>query len=347
MTAADAAAFLGGTLVGDGSIVLRGVAKIEEAGPADLSFIANVKYTKYLHTTTAGAVLIAPGAYDRARCTRTLIEVPDPYFAFLKMLERFHPRQTWLHPGIDPSAVISPEAVLAEGVTIGAFVFVGPCTRIGRGTVLHPHVVVAANVVIGENCEIHSHVSLREGVRLGNRVIIQNGAVIGGDGFGFAPCGEGYQKIPQMGTVVIQDDVEIGANTTLDRATLGETVIGKGTKLDNLIQIGHNVTIGSHTVIAAQTGVSGSVRIGDRCRIGGQVGLVGHLNIGDEVMIAAQSGIAHDVATGEAFAGSPARPLNLWKRVEASLSRLPELLRRVRDIETAVFGKGAERKMPK
>lgn len=339
MSAAEVAAFLGGTLVGDPNIVVRGVSKIEDAGSADVSFIANAKYARYLNLTAAGVVLVAPGTYDRESCSRTVIEIADPYHAFVRLMERYHPRTPWLSPGVDPMAVVSPDAVLARDVTIGAYTFVGPRSQIGSRTTIHPHVVVAADVVIGENCEIHSHVSLREGVRVGNRVIIQNGAVIGSDGFGFAICDAEYKKIPQMGTVVIEDDVEIGANTAVDRATLGQTVIGRGTKLDNLIQVAHNVAIGSHTGIAAQTGISGSTKIGDRCQIGGQAGLIGHLKIGNDVKIAAQAGVGSDVADSHIVAGSPARLLNAWRRLEASLSRLPALLRRVRDLEAAVFGK--------
>lgn len=339
MSAAEVAAFLGGTLVGDPNVVVRGVSKIEDAAPGDVSFIANAKYVRYLNTTAAGIVLVAPGTYDRETCSRTVIEIADPYHGFLRLLERYYPRQLWLAAGIDSTAVISPDAVVAADATIGAFVFIGPRCCIGSRTTIYPHVVMAADVRIGEECEIHSHVSLREGVRVGNRVIIQNGAVIGSDGFGFALREAEYEKVPQMGTVVIEDDVEIGANTTIDRATLGQTVIGRGTKLDNLIQVAHNVKIGSHTGIAAQAGISGSTKIGDRCQIGGQAGMVGHLRVGNDVKIAAQSGVGSDVADGEIVAGSPARPLTVWRRLEASLSRLPGLFHRVRDLETAVFGK--------
>ena len=334
MTASEIARDLDGTLRGAGDTVIRGVAKIEEAGPDDLSFIANAKYVRYLDETRAGALLVAPGMKAEGR---TLIEVSDPYLGFMRMLERFHPQSLWLHPGVHPAAVIEPDATVAPDVSVGAFCYVGPRAVIGARSLLYPHVVVCADVVVGEDCEIHSRVTLREGVRLGNRVIVQDGAVIGSDGFGFAPCKDGYVKIPQRGTVVIADDVEIGANTTVDRATLGETSIGPGTKLDNLIQVAHNVTIGSHTVIAAQTGISGSARVGDRCRIGGQVGIVGHLTVGEGVMIGAQAGVGGDVEPGETVSGSPSRPHALWKRIEAALTRLPELFRRVRALEAAVF----------
>lgn len=335
MTTSDVAAFLGGRLIGRGDVVIRGMAKIEDAGPHDLSFVANAKYVRFLETTNAAAVLIAPGL-GAAACP--VIEVSDPYMSFVQMLDRFSPRVHFVEPGVHPTATVAADAVLGADVAIGAFSFIGPRATIGSGSVIYPHSVIGADVQIGEQCEIHSHVSLREGVRLGNRVIVQDGAVIGSDGFGFAPDKGGYRKIPQRGIVVIADDVEIGANTTIDRATIGETVVGRGTKLDNLIQVGHNAAIGANTVIAAQTGISGSSKIGERCRIGGQVGIVGHLQIGNDVMIGAQSGVSRNTAAGDVVSGSPARSHALWRRIEAALNRVPDLFRRVRRLESAVFG---------
>jgi UDP-3-O-[3-hydroxymyristoyl] glucosamine N-acyltransferase len=335
MTTAEIARVVNGRLVGNGGVIIRGLAKIEDAGPEDLSFIANPRYVRFLETTRAGAVLVVPNLAD---ANRTVIEVADPYLEFLRLLEMFHPRIQWLEPGIHPSSVVSPTAILGVDVSVGAFSYVGAGAVIGAGTRIFPQVVISAGVQVGERCEIHSHVSLREGVRLGARVVVQDGVVIGADGFGFAPEGDHYRKIPQLGIVSIGDDVEIGANTTVDRATLGETTIGAGTKLDNLIQVAHNAVVGSNTVIAAQTGISGSTRIGDNCRVGGQVGMIGHLRIGDRVNIGAQSGVGDDVPDGETVSGSPARQHGLWKRIEASLSRLPDLFKRVRRIEAAVFG---------
>ncbi len=343
ITALELAHQLGGRLVGRGDTVINGVAKIEEAGPSDLTFIANVKYARYLNETSAGVVLIAPKNYDPETCRRTVIEVEDPYFSFLTLLETFHPRIPWLESGIHPTAVVAEGTVLGNDVNAGALSFIGPRTKVGARTVIFPHAVIAADVIIGEDCEIHSHVSIREGTRIGNRVVIQNGAVIGGDGFGFAPSKNGYRKIPQRGIVVIEDDVEIGANTAIDRATLGETVIRSGTKLDNLIQVAHNVTIGRNTVVAAQSGVSGSTRVGDECQIGGQVGIVGHLHIGNGVMIGAQSGVGSDVEDRQIISGSPARSHSLWKRIEAALTRLPDLFKRVRALESEVFGENSKR----
>jgi UDP-3-O-[3-hydroxymyristoyl] glucosamine N-acyltransferase len=341
LTAGDIAERVGGKLVGDSAALISGVAKIEEAGSGDLTFVANPRYARYLAQTKAGAILVKPGHGGEHG---TLIEVADPYAQFLRMLEVFHPRDVWIEAGVHPTAVIHPTASVAENVTVGAFGYVGARSRIGAGSVLYPHVTIAADVVVGEQCEVHSFVSIRERVKVGNRVIVQDGAIIGTDGFGFVPDAGAYRKIPHMGTVTIGDDVEIGANTTIDRATLGETVIGAGTKLDNLIQIAHNVAVGKHTVIAAQTGVSGSSRIGDHCQIGGQVGIIGHLRLGDRVQIGAQSGVAGDVADGDIVSGSPARPHSLWKRIEVLVTRLPELVRRIRVLEAEVLGKKTNEK---
>ncbi len=343
LTTAEIAAMVGGTVLGPGDLVIRGLAKIEDAGPDEVTFVANARYFKQLMTTRAGAALVAPGT---PHSLKVMIEVGDPYRAFQQLLPVFHPRIEWLPRGIHATAVIDPTAQIGKDVAIGAFTYVGPRATIGDRTTLFPHVVIAGEVSIGEDCEIHSHVSIREGVVLSNGVVVQDGAVVGSDGFGFAPGASGYDKVPQLGIVRLESSVEIGANTTIDRATLGQTVIGTGTKLDNLIQVAHNVKIGSHTVIAAQSGISGSTTIGDHCRIGGQVGIVGHLKLGDGVGIGAQSGVSGGIADGELYSGSPARPHSLWKKIEAAASRLPELLKRVRKLESAVFGpQGAEDKV--
>lgn len=330
LTSAQIAEMLNGKLLGPEDIRIRGVAKIEEAESDQLAFVANVKYTKYLNSTRAGLILVSPGM---STSKAAVIELEDPYTGFIRMIEYFHPKKARPSPGIHPTTVVETSAEIGKDVSIGPFCSIGSNAVIGDRTVIHPHVIVDPGVEIGKDCEIFSHVNLREDTKLGNRVIVQNGAVIGSDGFGFAPGEDGYRKIPQVGRVVIEDGVEIGANTTIDRATLGETIIRSGTKLDNLIQVGHNVVIGRQTVIAAQSGISGSTKVGDRCMIGGQVGLVGHLNIGDRVMIAAQSGLSNDVKAGEIVSGSPARPIQVWRRIEAALNRLPELIKRVRRLE--------------
>jgi UDP-3-O-[3-hydroxymyristoyl] glucosamine N-acyltransferase len=330
MTVGEIAELLHGKVIGNSQAAIRGLAKIEEAGPDDLTFIANPKYAKYLEESRAGVILVNSSLTPS---DGTVIVVDDPYLCFVKLLEIFYPEVREVEIGIHPSAAVDNTAELGEGVAVGACCVIESGARIGAETVLYPHAFVGCNVVIGDHCTIHSHASLRCGVRLGNHVVIQNGAVIGSDGFGFAAEMEKFRKIPQVGIVVIEDDVEIGANTTIDRATIGQTLIRRGTKIDNLCQIAHNVTIGRHCVIAAQTGIAGSTSIGDHCQMGGQVGMVGHLKIGDGAMFGAQSGVSNNVASGSIVSGSPSRPIAAWRRIEASLNRLPDLLKRVREIE--------------
>jgi UDP-3-O-[3-hydroxymyristoyl] glucosamine N-acyltransferase len=330
MTVGEIAELLHGKVIGDSQVSIRGLAKIEEACPEDLTFIANPKYAKYLEESGAGVILINPSLTPS---DRTAIVVDDPYLCFVKLLEIFYPEVREVEVGVHASAVVSSSAELGERVAVGACCVIESGARVGDDTVLFPHTYVGRNAVIGDHCTIHSHVSLGRGVQLGSRVVIQNGAVIGSDGFGFAAEQNRFRKIPQVGIVVIEDDVEIGANTTIDRATIGRTLICCGTKIDNLCQIAHNVTIGRHCVIAAQTGIAGSTSIGDHCQFGGQVGMVGHLKIGEGAMFGAQSGVSNNVAAGSIVSGSPSKPIALWRRIEASLNRLPDLLKRVREIE--------------
>jgi UDP-3-O-[3-hydroxymyristoyl] glucosamine N-acyltransferase len=330
MTVSQLAALVKGKVTGDPERLIEGLGKIESAGSNEVTFLANPRYARYLSESKAGAILVPVGT----RATGvTVIEVEDPYLAFVSLLESFSSEETWV-TGVHPTAIIETEVTLADGVSIGAFCFVARGTRIGARTTIFPHVVIGPESRIGEDCKIYPHSTLRERVQIGNRVIIQPGVVIGADGFGFAPDTGEYRKIPQVGTVVIDDDVEIGANTTIDRATLGETRIGAGTKLDNLVQVAHNVVIGENCVIAAQTGISGSTRIGRGVRIAGQVGFVGHITIGDNCQVGAQSGVGHNMPSDTVFSGTPARPHNLWLRIEACITRLPDLFRRVRLLES-------------
>lgn len=331
LTVTELAAFVGGKVIGDEDRLIEGMGKIEAARPNEVTFLANPRYAHYLSQSKAGAVLVPPGTPAGGP---TLIEVENPYLAFLALLERFFPQQPWVKAGVHPTAVLEAEVELGPEVAIGAFCFVGRGTQIGARTVLFPQVVVGPECRIGDDCRIYPRATIRERVRIGNRVIIQPGAVIGADGFGFIPDTGEYRKVPQVGTVVIEDGVEIGANTTIDRATLGETRIGAGTKLDNLIQVAHNVVIGENCVIAAQTGISGSTRIGKDVRIAGQVGFVGHISVGDGAQVGAQSGVGRNIPPGAVFSGRPARPHNLWRRIEACITRLPDLFRRVRALET-------------
>ncbi len=329
LSAAQLASLVGGTLVGDATREVCAVAPLESAMPDCVSFLANAKYVTLLAETQAGIVLVAPGV---RRQHGDVIEAADPYAAFVTALEYFYPEERPV-PGVHPSAVVASDAKIGKSVTIGACCVIEHGAEIGDESILVAQVFVGANAKIGTSCFFHPHTTIRHHVQIGDRVILHSGTVIGSDGFGFAFDHGKYRKIPQTGIVVIEDNVEIGANTTIDRATMGETRIGEGTKIDNLVQIAHNVRIGKHCVIVAQAGISGSTVFGDYCRVGGQAGFVGHIKIGDGAAFGAKSGVSQDVKAGEVLSGSPARPHSLWKRIEASLPRLPELLRRVKRIE--------------
>ena len=331
-TLGELARLLNGVVIGDEQLPIYGIAKIDEAGPRDLTFLTNPKYTKKLAASHAGALLANPGVtWDRP-----VMQVKDPYVALGKLLELFYPEPEVVKSGIHPTAVLEESITLGQNVRIGALCWVGQNCLIEDNVTLYPRVVVYPGVSIGEGSLIHAGVVIRENVQIGKRVIIQNGAVIGSDGFGFAADAGEFRKIPQVGTVIIEDDVEIGANTTIDRATMGKTIIRRGTKLDNLIQIAHNVEIGENTVIAAQTGVSGSTKIGNQCRIAGQVGFVGHITIGNRVMIGAQSGVPHNIPDGEIYSGYPAMPHADWLKLTAYLKRLPELFQKVKEFEKKI-----------
>ena len=328
----ELAARLGCTLRGDGEVEVRRVCGIEDAVPGDLTFVSNPRYVPRLATTRASAVIVVP----ELETPLPSLLAANPYLTFARAVALLHP-QPAPPAGIHPTAAVDPTAELGEGVHVGAMAVVGSRVRIGAGTVIHPHVVLYPEVQVGEDCLLHSGVQVRERCRLGHRVIVQNGAVIGADGFGFAKDAEGrYEKIPQVGTVVIDDDVEIGALTAVDRAALGETRIGRGTKIDNLVQIGHSVTIGRDTVIAGQVGIAGSTKIGDRVVLAGQVGVVGHIAIGDGVIVTAQTGVPGDVEPGAIISGSPAIENRTWLRSIAVFAKLPELSKRVRQLERIV-----------
>jgi len=322
----EIAEFLNGELIGDPDIQISGLAKIQSAAKGELTFLANPKYGKYLESTMASAVLInktqePPGI--------NYIRVDDPYLSFLEVLRLLYPLKDPDFKGIHPAAVIAETAVIGKNVQIGPNVFIGESVKIGDNSLIYPNCTLLDSARIGENCRFYPRVSIREGCRVGNNVIIHDGVVVGSDGFGFAPDGEKYKKIPQMGIVVIGDDVEIGANTTIDRATIGETIIKNGCKIDNLVQIAHNVEINENTVIASLTGISGSTKVGKHVTIAGQVGTVGHIEIGDNVILAAKSGISKDVPAGEVWFGYPASEIMKQKRIEASLRRLPEMSKKV------------------
>jgi len=328
----ELASRLGCDLRGQGDVDVVRVSGLEYAGPGDLSFVANQRYAGLLSSTRASAVIVSP---ELDTPLPSLLS-PNPYLAYARAATLLHP-QPRPEPGIHPTAQIDPTAVLGEDVYVGPFAVVGPRARVGARTALHPHVVLYAEVEIGDDCLLHSGVQIRERCRIGHRVVIQNGSVIGGDGFGFARDQSGrYEKIPQVGIVVVEDDVEIGALVAIDRSSMHETRIGRGAKLDNLVQIGHSVTIGADTVLAGQVGVAGSTKIGERVILAGQVGVAGHLTIGDGAIVTAQSGIPSSVEKGTVVSGTPAFDNRAWLKASAVLPRLPELLKRLRALEKQI-----------
>ena len=333
-TAADIAAHLEGEVVGDSSASLSGFASAEGAKAGDLTFAENDYYFTRAEQGAAAAILV-PMEFTTSR--KVLIRVRNPRVAFAKVLPLFFPPPVF-SPGVHPTAVISPTASIHPSASIAALCVVGDDVKIGAGTVVESGCHLGARVELGENCHLFPRVTLYAQVRLANRVIIHSGTVIGSDGFGYVFESGRHLKIPQVGSVMIHDDVEIGANVTVDRGALGPTVISKGTKIDNLVQIGHNVVIGEHSVLVAQVGVAGSTRLGNNVTLGGQVGVAGHLKLGNQVTVAAQSGVMHDVPDGEKWLGSPARPDRQTKRQLIALQQLPELLRRVSDLERQLHG---------
>ena len=324
------AARLGCTLEGDGAIDITRVAAIESAGPGDLTFFANPRYAAALRRTRASAV-IAGERVDDAPCA--VLRTKEPYLAFARAVALFADT-TPPPPGIHARAYVAEGAEVAADASIGALSYVGEGARIGARTIVHPNVTIGRGAAIGDDCVIHAGVSIRERVRLGNRVIVQDGAVIGGEGFGFARRADGsHEKIPQVGDVVLEDDVEVGANSTIDRPAVGETRIGAGTKIDNLVQVAHGVAIGRRVLLAAQVGIAGSSVIEDDVTLAGQVGVSGHITIGKGVVATAQTGIPNSVEPGALISGYPAIPNREWLKASAVFRRLPELRKAVADLE--------------
>jgi UDP-3-O-[3-hydroxymyristoyl] glucosamine N-acyltransferase len=338
MTAHEVAAFLHGEISGDPGVDILRVAKIEEAAAGDLTFLANPKYEKFVGTTKASAILVS-SSFDakRERAGLTFIRVPDPYVGFLRVMKRVTPMPDPFPKGIHPTAIISESATLGGNVSLGGHVVVGRNAVLGENTKIGPGCVIGDGVVIGENCLIYPNVTVYHGCRVGNGVVIHAGVVLGSDGFGFAPKADGtYEKIPQLGNVVVEDDVEIGANCTIDRATMGHTVVGKGSKLDNHVHIAHNVVIGHDTVIAAQTGISGSTKVGNNVVIAGQVGIVGHIEIADKTVLMAKTGVAKSTEPGKTYWGTPAKEHLRALKIEAVVKYLPELSKDVEELKRSV-----------
>lgn len=339
----EIAAMTGGTVVGNEKTMISDIRPIDEAGENDLTFIANPKYFKMLKTTRAAAILVPPGTVEP---DKNLIILADPYVAFGKLMAVFYPLDHG-QPGISPDAYIEEGALVSEQATVFPRVFIGRGASVAKGAVLYPGVFIGQNARVGEASILYANVSVYAHCVIGKRVILHSGVVIGGDGFGFASPGVDNQKIPQVGIVQIDDDVELGANTTVDRATMGKTWIQRNVKIDNLVQVAHNVVIGENTVIAAQTGISGSTKIGRSVIMGGQVGIVGHISIGDHAMIGASSNIHKNVPEGQVGGGTPFLPHKEWLKVEISKTKLPEmrvklerLIRQVEQLETKISKTG-------
>jgi UDP-3-O-[3-hydroxymyristoyl] glucosamine N-acyltransferase len=329
MQLAELAKLLGCELRGDGSVDIVRPAPIESAARGDITFVANQRYLRFLQDTAASAIILAPDAPEVALPS---LRAADPYLAFAKVVEHFH-RPVALPAGIHPTAQIAASARIGANAAIGAYAVIGGDVRIGADARIAPHVVIYPEVVIGDRFVAHAHVTVRERVRIGSGVILHSGTVIGSEGFGFIPEGGGLRRLVQAGDVIIEDDVEVGANTTVDRAMVGSTVLRRGVKLDNLVMIAHGCEIGENSAIAAQTGLSGSTRIGKWVRMGGQVGSAGHLTVGDGAQVAAQSGLSNSIPPGRTVGGTPAIDFALWRRVVAATARLPDLVKRLRRLE--------------
>lgn len=331
-TLKELAEYLGGDLRGNGDVLITGVAGLDDAQECHISFLANQKYAARVLTTKAGAVLLPPGAESHGR---SAIVLSNPYLGFAKLVMLFH-----VHPlqvkGIMSGAFIGAGVVMGAEVTVYPGAFVGDGVKLGDRVTLFPGVAVYDGAEVGSDTVLHANVSVRERCRIGNRVVIHNGTVVGSDGFGYAPEGNGHYKIPQVGIVIIEDDVEIGANTTIDRAALGATVIRRGSKIDNLVQIAHNCVVGEHCIIVSQVGVSGSTKLGDFVTLGGQVGVAGHLEIGSRAMVGAKSGVHGNIPSGQIFSGIPALPHKQWLRTAMALPKVPELRKTVLDLERRI-----------
>ncbi|HEY0667059.1 MAG TPA: UDP-3-O-(3-hydroxymyristoyl)glucosamine N-acyltransferase [Sphingobacteriaceae bacterium] len=336
-TAQQIALLLNGTVEGDPNVVVTQLAKIEEAQSGALSFLANPRYEQYIYKTNASIVIISADFVLEGKVNSTLIRVQDAYSAFSILLKKYNEIKLD-KKGIEEMAFIHPSARIGTDVYIGAFAYIGANSVIGNNSKIYPHVYIGDNTRIGDSCTLYPGVKIYSECVLNNRITIHANTVIGSDGFGFAPQEDGtYSKVPQIGNVIIEDDVEIGSNTSIDCATMGSTIIRKGVKLDNLIQVAHNVEIGSNTVIASQTGVSGSSKIGENAVIGGQVGIVGHISVARGSQIQAKSGIHRSIdEEGKKWAGAPATTYNNHMRAQVVLNRLPELEKKIEELERII-----------
>jgi UDP-3-O-[3-hydroxymyristoyl] glucosamine N-acyltransferase len=323
-SAKQIAEFIQGTIVGDENATVHTFAKIEEGIPGAISFLSNPKYTSYIYDTQSSIVLVNKDFEPEREIKATLIKVDNAYESLAKLMtlyEQSHPKRT----GIDPLAYVAPTAKIGENVYLAPFACVGDHAEVGDNTEIHPHATVGRNAKVGKNCILYTNSNVYHDCIVGDNCILHSGSVIGADGFGFAPTPNGYDKIPQIGIAILEDDVEIGANTCVDRATMGATIIRKGVKLDNLIQVAHNVEIGSNTVIASQTGIAGSTKVGEWCMFGGQVGIAGHIKIGDKVNLGAQSGVPGSIKSGQSLIGTPPIEMKNFFKSSAVFKKLPEM----------------------
>jgi UDP-3-O-[3-hydroxymyristoyl] glucosamine N-acyltransferase len=339
-TVNNLAAMLGGEVRGDGSVKINMLAKIQDAKKGQISFLSNPKYEQYIYTTQASAVIVNKDFVAKKNISTILILVDDPYSSFTALLEEYHKRISFQKTGIEQPSFIADDSIIGKDCYRGAFSYIGGNVKIGDNVKIFPHVYIGDNVSIGNNTILHSGVKIYAETKIGNHCVIHSGTVIGSDGFGFAPQGDGsYKTIPQLGSVIIEDHVAIGGNTVIDCATLfgDATIIRQGVKLDNLIQIAHNVEVGKNTVIAAQTGISGSTKVGENCIIAGQVGLAGHLVIANRTGLGAQSGVSKSIKEeGLKMMGSPAFEFGDYFKSYAIFKRLPDLQQRLRDLEVKI-----------
>ena len=334
-SAQQIASLIQGTVVGDASVKVCNFSKIEEGKPGTLSFLANPKYEQYIYETNSSIVLVNNDFAPSAPIQATLIKVENAYASLavlLKLVDQSKARKT----GIATSASIESSAKIGLDTYIGNFAYIGANASIGDNCQIYPYAYIGDDVVIGNNVTIYPHVTIYQECIIGDRCIIHAGVVIGADGFGFAPEGDAYSKIPQLGHVILEDDVEIGANTCIDRAVMGATIIRKGVKLDNLVQIAHNVEVGENTVMASQAGISGSTKIGRNCMFGGQVGIAGHLNIGDRVTMGGQTGVLGNIKENEIIMGSPSMPMKPYMRSVAVFGKLPDIYRTIGKLEKEI-----------
>jgi len=343
MKLGELASRLGAELRGDAKLEITGVKGIEEAGPSEITFVANPRYTALARTTRAAAVLVEP---EFQEITAATLRIKNPYLAFSRALALFYQPPVYT-PGIHPTAVIDPSAEIGEGAHIGAYVVVGPQVKLGPHSTLLPHVVLYPGVRVGSFLFAHAHAVVRENCILGDYVTLENGAIVGADGFGFAKNEVGqWEKIPQSGPVRLGSRVDVQANATIDRATVGATEIGDGTKVDNLVQVGHGSKVGENTLLCAQTGLAGSSIIGNNVILAGQVGIAGHCTVGDGVILTAQSAVSHDVPPGKVISGSPGFDNRIWLRAVAIFQRLPELLKRLDRVEKKIAAQATPESSP-